>query len=345
MVLLIIKKISLWRQDVLVRKNKIKYFKSLKKGDKENITYIPPNDDSSSNYSWKLNLKVFNMLNSKFGPFSVDCFATYNNRQCKRFISKEINFYKKRFEVSDLLYCHAPFSHIEDVITKVINDGLKMLIIMPDIPSRSWWSKIKNITVTVENLGRNDIFTTGPKFDEPVPDLPFDILAVLLDGNKVDVNVIHNNVMDTGRLLRAMAIIKYKKCENTGNLLLDTGATSNFVSKKYLSEKLKVSPNAIITGNKSLLLKQGTKEDNVPSEYICLTIKWDGFEESVLFYVIDGLNEEIILGKSWHDKNEPTIGYKDGVVFVGKFCILNCNNTINQLSLNNIEATELGDLL
>ena len=81
-----------------------------------------------------------------------------------------------------------------------------------------------------------------------------DILAVLLDGNKVDVNVIHNNVMDTGRLLRAVGIIKYKKCENTGSLLLDTGATSNFVSKKYLLEKLKVSPNTIISGPQEIIL-------------------------------------------------------------------------------------------
>ena len=88
----------------------------------------------------------FQVLETCWGPHSLDCFATNLNTQLPRYFSwgPESNsvgrdFFKQQIGSGELLYGNPPFRMIPQVLRKIQEERLEMTVLLPLWPSRPWW--------------------------------------------------------------------------------------------------------------------------------------------------------------------------------------------------------------
>ncbi|XP_057337594.1 uncharacterized protein LOC130675769 [Microplitis mediator] len=100
---------------------------------------------------WELANEVFDSVVKKFGPFTIDLFATYENRKVKKFCSRFPNpesFKVDAFTISwknERVYAFPPFALITAVIKKFITDKAEGVIVAPDWPTQPWYPLLNSL--------------------------------------------------------------------------------------------------------------------------------------------------------------------------------------------------------
>ena len=93
---------------------------------------------------WKLDSKVFKVLNQSFGPFTVDLFANRNNAQLERFYSYVPDPLAEQFDAlvqpwrEGNAYAFNPFNLISKCLKKIRLEGATLLIVCPVWPAQAW---------------------------------------------------------------------------------------------------------------------------------------------------------------------------------------------------------------
>ena len=94
---------------------------------------------------FKLTKSLFTNISQKWGPFSMDLFATFENRQTPRFASftpqpeaSWVDSMKHTWE-HEYPWAHPPFSMIGRVLQKVENENSTLVILTPLWPAQPWF--------------------------------------------------------------------------------------------------------------------------------------------------------------------------------------------------------------
>ena len=92
---------------------------------------------------WKLDSRVFKVLNHSFGPFTIDLFANRNNTQLERFYSYLPDPLVEQFDAlvqpwrEENAYAFPPFNLISKCLRKISLEGAALLIICPVWPAQA----------------------------------------------------------------------------------------------------------------------------------------------------------------------------------------------------------------
>ena len=96
---------------------------------------------------WRLNPKVFRILEELWGPFHTDLFATLENRQVERYYSKDdeptsagMDSFAQPWEFEGC-YANPPWSLLERTVQRTKEERLKLVLISPFWPSAQWFKK------------------------------------------------------------------------------------------------------------------------------------------------------------------------------------------------------------
>jgi hypothetical protein len=107
---------------------------------------------------WKLNSRVFQVLDNRWGPHTVDFFATRNNTQLPRFacwradelatfIDGLKNLYRKENG-----YANPPFAIIGQVLGRLRRTQRDLTLVVPAWPAQHWWPVLLKLMVDVPVL-------------------------------------------------------------------------------------------------------------------------------------------------------------------------------------------------
>lgn len=111
----------------------------------ENIEADAASRITNIDTEWELSSRVFKEIDSKFGPFTIDLFATRLNTKCRRFCSRyqdpeaayidalTSSWSKEKF------YAFPPFAMILRTLRKIINDKARGVVIVPNWPTQPWF--------------------------------------------------------------------------------------------------------------------------------------------------------------------------------------------------------------
>ena len=120
------------------------WFDDLGKRSDTCMTVVKENKQDWFNH-WKLNPKVFKLIEEQWGPFNLDLFATESNRQIDKYYSKEdevLSSGKDSFnQIWDTEGCYAnpPWSLLDRTVRRIKEERLKVALISPYWPNAEWF--------------------------------------------------------------------------------------------------------------------------------------------------------------------------------------------------------------
>ena len=135
---------------------------------------------------WQLNKRIFRSLQQKFGPFTVDLFASFRNTQLKTFFSWKPD---PRAAAVDALaqewkhhnpYMFPPFALIGRALQKVKQEKLQFaLLIAPIWPAQPWYSLLLSMLIShpIVLPDRQDLLTNLQNETHPMIECKHMILA------------------------------------------------------------------------------------------------------------------------------------------------------------------------
>ena len=95
---------------------------------------------------WQLNPSVFRQLDSKWGPHTIDRFASHTNHLLPVFNSRfwcpgthGVDVFAQGDWGTHINWCNAPFGHIADVLALARHQQAVATIITPFWRSAAWW--------------------------------------------------------------------------------------------------------------------------------------------------------------------------------------------------------------
>lgn len=100
---------------------------------------------------WELSEKAFNLIDKIFGPFSIDLFATFENRKVKKFCSRFPSpeaFRVDAFTIpwkNEKIYAFPPFALVAPTLKKFITDKAEGIIVVPNWPTQPWYPLLKTL--------------------------------------------------------------------------------------------------------------------------------------------------------------------------------------------------------
>lgn len=112
---------------------------------KENVYADTASRITNTDTEWELSPKAFEKISNKFGPFSIDLFATDANKKVNKFCSRFPNpnvFRVDAFTVSwarEKPYAFPPFALILPTLKKLIADKAEGVVLVPYWPTQSWY--------------------------------------------------------------------------------------------------------------------------------------------------------------------------------------------------------------
>lgn len=142
---------------------------------------------------WKLNQRIFRLLDTLWGPHTVDWFATRNNRQLPRFASWAVDAEATYVDALKNLhrrengFANPPFAVIGAVAQKLRRTKNALTLIAPAWPAQHWWPLVLDLMVDVPILlpDLTDLFTPsemrGVAYKPAAP--PWGVIAFRLSGN------------------------------------------------------------------------------------------------------------------------------------------------------------------
>ena len=101
----------------------------------------------------KLDPAVFKMADRKWGPHSVDLFATRLNRQVHRYVSWKpdpncIAADGLRFSIGkENSWCFPPEALISKLLAKVVREQATITLVAPLWPSKPWWPELQALRI------------------------------------------------------------------------------------------------------------------------------------------------------------------------------------------------------
>lgn len=117
-------------------------------------SYIPSKLNTEADYAsritnvdteWELNDIYFKKILKKFGPFSIDLFASRLNKKCERFYSRfpdpdstSVDAFTISWE-NEKFYAFPPFALILRALRKIISDKASGILIVPRWPAQPWY--------------------------------------------------------------------------------------------------------------------------------------------------------------------------------------------------------------
>lgn len=101
---------------------------------------------------WRLRRSVFSVLYARWGPFTIDRFATTLNTHLFRFNSavanpnsEAVDAYRQRWGGAEHNYINPPLSQAALAIAKVAADGASAVLVPPVWPAQPWWARINHL--------------------------------------------------------------------------------------------------------------------------------------------------------------------------------------------------------
>lgn len=94
---------------------------------------------------WEIKHRIFQQVNKKFGPFTLDAFASNLNKKCLRYCSRypqPDTFAVDAFTIpwqNEKIYSFPPFSLILRIINKIMIDKAEVTLIAPYWPTQPWF--------------------------------------------------------------------------------------------------------------------------------------------------------------------------------------------------------------
>ena len=145
----------------------------------------------SDRTDWRLNPRLFNLLNQLWGPFTVDLFATRLSRQLPKFYSWRpdpesagTNALIQDWRDS-IGYAHPPWCLVGRVLQKVLVQEVTVTLIAPVWPSQPWYATLLSMLVDLPLLLPREPNTTlpSPNCEMPLQDNPPQLAAWRVSGN------------------------------------------------------------------------------------------------------------------------------------------------------------------
>ena len=165
------------------------------------VQWIPREQNTCADYlsriidrdDWQVSRRIFTELHSRWGPFSVDRFASHLSKQLPRFNSRWWNpgceavdaFTQDWSEENN--WCVPPPSLLGNVLAFLSSTNCHAAVLIPEWPAAPWWPSWKPLGVWHQIVVDQRIFTPKPLFAHHVslptcvfgPAAPsFDIAAV-----------------------------------------------------------------------------------------------------------------------------------------------------------------------
>jgi len=115
---------------------------------KNNVLADRLSRETTDSSDWKLDPVVFAELNKRFGPFTVDLFASRTNRQLQAYFSWKLDPDAQAIDAylqpwgEHLGYAFPPFCMISRCLAKVRKDVAEMVIIMPTWNTQPWYASL-----------------------------------------------------------------------------------------------------------------------------------------------------------------------------------------------------------
>lgn len=122
------------------------------------------------NSDWQLHPRLWQKVDSLWGPHSIDLFATSNNCQLPRFFAYRpspgaaaIDAFIQDWRKERNLYGNPPFAQIGRVLQKVIAERVTMTIIVPVWRTAPWWPVLLGVLADVPRVlpSLDDTFRPG----------------------------------------------------------------------------------------------------------------------------------------------------------------------------------------
>lgn len=118
---------------------------------------------------WRLRRSVFSVLHSRWGPLTIDRFATTLNTHLPRFNSavanpeaKAVVAYRQSWGGNEHNYINPPLSQAALVIAKISHENASAVLVLPIWPAQPWWARISCIAQTAVLLPDGaPLFTHG----------------------------------------------------------------------------------------------------------------------------------------------------------------------------------------
>jgi len=103
---------------------------------------------------WKLDQRLFRVLNQSFGPFTIDLFANRNNAQISRFYSYLPDPEAEQYDAlvqpweGEEAYAFPPFNLISKCLRKVTNEAVSLFLICPVWPAQACYPYLLDLLVS-----------------------------------------------------------------------------------------------------------------------------------------------------------------------------------------------------
>lgn len=118
---------------------------------------------------WSLRRSVLLVLHSRWGPLTIDRFATLLNMHLPRFNcavanpgAEALDAYKQHWGGQEHNYINPPLSQAALAISKVAADGVSAVLVLPVWPAQPWWSRVTRLAQAAVILpDRAPLFTHG----------------------------------------------------------------------------------------------------------------------------------------------------------------------------------------
>lgn len=104
-------------------------------------------------YGYQINPIAFEAIQHRWGPLSIDLFASDANRLLPRFFTwgyseeaEGIDAFQQRWPAQ--AWAHPPMALIPRVLQKVQRDGVQRLVLLaPDWPTKAWWPVLQQLKI------------------------------------------------------------------------------------------------------------------------------------------------------------------------------------------------------
>ncbi|KYQ54576.1 hypothetical protein ALC60_14850 [Trachymyrmex zeteki] len=142
----------------------------------ENIEADRASRNVNIDSEWELSQRIFEQIKKRFGPFSVDLFASRLNAKCKKFYSRFPDPEAKAvdaFTVSwkdENFYAFPPFALILRTLRKIINDKAIGTTVVPLWPTQPWYPLLTSLLIEPTIIFRpNSSLLSSPYRDKSHP--------------------------------------------------------------------------------------------------------------------------------------------------------------------------------
>ena len=148
-------------------------------------------------YEWQLHPLLFKCIDSRWGPHTIDRFATMSNTQINRYNSRFADPFSQGVDAlaqTDWMhennYCAPPFRLIARVLDTVQAQKATATILAPYWPAQPWFQRLRQMSIAPPlelTTGKRTIWTMHPS-PEPLRNRRWKLLAWRICGNLDYVN-------------------------------------------------------------------------------------------------------------------------------------------------------------